>query len=226
MQEYSFATRTITEGIMQIQDLPIGAIKPYERNPRRNDNAVNDVAESIKQFGWQQPLVVDKDNVLIVGHTRLKAAKKLGLKTVPVLVAANLNDEQVKKYRILDNKTNELSEWDFNLLKSEITDFNLDFSGFHIDFDTNFAGAFNPAETAGGAAADEFNDEEALPEELQGVDISPEELPKYEGDGKTALDRVIVVFPADRKEEVARLLGLEALNKVVYQLDELVGANG
>ena len=212
---------------MQVQDMPIGAIKPYERNPRRNDNAVNDVAESIKQFGWQQPLVVDKDNVLIVGHTRLKAAKKLGLKTVPVLVAANLTDEQVKKYRILDNKTNELSEWDFNLLKSEITDFNLDFSGFNIDFDTNFAGAFNPADAAGGsAAADEFSDEESLPEELQGVDIEPEELPRYEGDGKTALDRVIVVFPADRKDDVARLLGLEALNKVVYQLDELVGANG
>lgn len=147
---------------MKVKNLPIESVKPYERNPRRNTGAVDAVAESIKQFGWNQPIVVDKNNVIIVGHTRLKAAKKLGLKEVPVLVAENLNDEQVKKYRILDNKTNELSEWDFQLLQSEIADFNLDFSGFNIDFDSTFAGAFE-----GNGSADPDTD---IPDELTGED--------------------------------------------------------
>jgi hypothetical protein len=207
---------------MEIINLSIDQVKPYERNPRRNEGAVKAVAESIKQFGWQQPLVVDQDNVLIVGHTRLKAAKKLGLKEVPVLVAANLSEEQVKKYRILDNKTNELSEWDFNLLKTEIEDFKLDFTGFDVDFGLNFAeGAFGQSGSEDGY--NEFDDEEDLPEELQGVDLEPDVLPRIEGDGRTALERVIIVFPAERKQEVAQLLRQEELSKVVYQLEDILG---
>ena len=108
------------EGKMQVEIRSIREIKPYEHNPRSNDCAVDAVAASIKEFGWQQPIVVDKDGVIIAGHTRFKAAKKLGLKEVPVVVAENLTDEQVKAYRLADNKTGELAGWDFSALEEEL----------------------------------------------------------------------------------------------------------
>lgn len=107
---------------MQVKNLNIEDVKPYERNPRKNDDAVEYVANSIKEFGFQQPLVVDKDGVLIVGHTRLKAAEKLGLKEVPVVVADNLTDEQAKAYRLADNKTGEMASWDWEALNLELED--------------------------------------------------------------------------------------------------------
>lgn len=105
---------------MQVQDTNIDDIKPYENNPRDNDNAVDGVAKSIKAYGWQQPIVVDKDGVIIVGHTRYRAAKKLGMKTVPVLVADKLSKEQVKAYRLADNKTGENAIWDNKKLLKEL----------------------------------------------------------------------------------------------------------
>ena len=107
---------------MQIQNVPITSVKPYEKNPRFNDDAVDAVAKSIKEFGWQQPIVTDKDMTVICGHTRLKAAERLGLTEVPVIVADNLTPEQVKAYRITDNKTGELAEWNYDLLPFEIKD--------------------------------------------------------------------------------------------------------
>lgn len=110
----------------------INDIKPYARNAKKHDDKqIANVAESIKQFGWQQPIVCDADGVIIIGHCRLLAAKKLGLKKVPVKTVDNLSEEQVKKLRALDNKLNE-SEWDFDLLAEDIAD--LDFSGFDIDW--------------------------------------------------------------------------------------------
>lgn len=105
---------------MNIINVSIDKIKPYENNPRDNDNAVEGVAKSIKAYGWQQPIVVDKDNVIIVGHTRYRAAQKLGMKTVPVLVADKLNEQQVKAYRLADNKTGENSIWDNKKLLKEL----------------------------------------------------------------------------------------------------------
>lgn len=107
---------------MQVTMRKVSDVKPYDKNPRRNDGAVDAVAASIREFGFQQPLVVDKDGVLIVGHTRLKAAKKLGLKEVPVVVADGLSPEQVKAYRLADNKTGELAEWDETLLLNELAE--------------------------------------------------------------------------------------------------------
>ena len=95
-------------------------IKPYENNPRHNESAIDAVASSIKEFGWKQPLVIDKDNVIVVGHTRWLAAKKLGLSEVPCLIASDLTDEQIAAYRLADNKTNELATWDFEKLKTEL----------------------------------------------------------------------------------------------------------
>ena len=105
---------------MNIINVSIDKIKPYENNPRDNDNAVEGVAKSIKAYGWQQPIVVDKDNVIIVGHTRYRAAKKFGMKTVPVLVADKLNERQVKAYRLADNKTGENAIWDNKKLLKEL----------------------------------------------------------------------------------------------------------
>ena len=112
---------------MRINSMRISEIKPYENNPRKNDAAVDMVANSISRFGFQQPIVVDRNHVIIVGHTRYKAAKKLGLKEVPVLIANELSDEQAKAYRLADNKTNELADWDLSALNDEFRNLESDF---------------------------------------------------------------------------------------------------
>ena len=107
---------------MNIVNMNIEDVHPYDKNPRINENGVEAVANSIKEFGWQQPIVVDRDHVIIAGHTRYFAAKHLNLTEVPVVIAEHLTPEQVKAYRIADNKTGELSEWDFSLLSLELND--------------------------------------------------------------------------------------------------------
>lgn len=118
----------------EIEWMPIGCIKPYEKNPRRNDGAVEALANSITEFGFKNPIIVDKDLVIIAGHTRLKAAKLLGLKEVPVVVASDLSPDQVKAYRIADNSVADLSDWDYDLLTEEIDDIDLDMSDFGFTF--------------------------------------------------------------------------------------------
>lgn len=105
---------------MEIVEVSINKITPYDNNPRNNDKAVNSVANSIKEFGWQQPIVVDEKGVIIAGHTRFLAAKQLGMDKVPVKYAKGLSDEQAKAFRLADNKTSELSEWDFKKLEQEL----------------------------------------------------------------------------------------------------------
>ena len=120
--------------MQKIVETPIKDIHPYPDNPRQNREAVDKVAESIKEFGFKQPIVVDKDGVIIVGHTRLLAAKKLKMDKVPVLKADDLTEEQAKAYRLADNKTNEFAEWDMNLLISELQDItDIDMSDFGFD---------------------------------------------------------------------------------------------
>lgn len=122
---------------MNIVEKRIDEIRPYENNPRFNDEAVEYVAESIKAYGWKQPIVVDKDNVIIAGHTRWKAAKKLGMKTVPVLIADDLDEDQVRAYRLADNKVSDFSAWDNKLLLEELSEIPEDlFTGF--DFSETF----------------------------------------------------------------------------------------
>lgn len=114
-----------------VQWVDISKIKPYDKNPRKNDKAVEAVAKSIQQYGWQQAIVVDKNYVIIAGHTRYKASQKLGLKKVPVKVADTLTDEQVRAFRLADNKTAELAEWDNKLLLEELEAIGEDlFTGF------------------------------------------------------------------------------------------------
>lgn len=117
---------------MEIIKMPIGDIKPYPNNPRKNDDAVAAVMESIKQCGYCAPIVVDEDGVVLAGHTRLKALKKLGRTEAEVCVKMGMTEEQKKKYRLLDNKTNELATWDVDALAEELD--GLDFGDFDFGF--------------------------------------------------------------------------------------------
>src|SRR3982075_3293798 len=105
---------------MEIEQRPITSIRPYEKNPRLNDAAVDAVAASIREFGFRQPIVVDEQGVIIVGHTRFKAALKLGLTEVPVHVAVGLSPAQARAYRLADNQTASLSSWDDDKLPLEL----------------------------------------------------------------------------------------------------------
>ncbi len=123
---------------MNIVYKKIDEIIPYEKNPRINDNAVEAVAKSIKEFGFKVPVVIDKDNVIICGHTRTKGAKMLGLDEVPCIIATDLTPEQIQAYRIADNKTGEIAEWNYDLLPFEIKDLQeLDFDLSLLGFDTD-----------------------------------------------------------------------------------------
>ena len=121
---------------MEIITKKIDEVIPYEKNPRKNDDAVDYVAKSIKEFGFKVPIIIDKDNVIVTGHTRLKAAKKLKLKEVPCILADDLTDEQIKAFRLADNKVSEYAEWDFDLLDEELDEIlNIDMEEFGFDIE-------------------------------------------------------------------------------------------
>lgn len=116
---------------MKVETVSIESLIPYANNPRNNEEAIEKVARSIDEFGWQQPIVVDENMVVIVGHTRLLAAKSLGLNEVPIHVADKLTDEQARAYRLADNRTNEYASWDMNLVGIELRE--LDDLGMDIE---------------------------------------------------------------------------------------------
>lgn len=123
-------------GKLKVEYRNVADLNPYANNPRLNDGAVDAVAASIKEFGFKVPIVVDSDGVIVTGHTRVKAAEKLGLELVPVIVASDLSPEQVKAFRLADNKTSELAEWDMGKLDIELGEIeNIDMNdfGFNID---------------------------------------------------------------------------------------------
>lgn len=135
-------------------------LREYQNNPRYNDDAVKAVAESIKEFGFKNPIIVDKNNVIVCGHTRLKAAKMLALDRVPTISADDLTDEQIRAFRLADNKTNELSEWNIDLLNAELDSiFDIDMTDFGFE---------------GGDIS------EAAAEELDNTYSSRVEVPHYE----------------------------------------------
>ncbi len=130
---------------MNLTMMEISAIKPYENNPRKNDDAVEEVANSIKAFGFKNPIIVDKNLVVIAGHTRLKAAVKLGLTMVPVIVADDLNEDQANALRLADNKTAEIAKWDKKKLEEELKIINWELLGINmtdVGFDDIFASEF------------------------------------------------------------------------------------
>lgn len=153
---------------MQIYDKPLGWLTPYENNPRNNDEAVEPVANSISEFGFKVPIVATSDGEIINGHTRWKAAKKLKLKTVPVIIADDLTEEQVRAFRLADNKVAEIAQWDIELLLSEIESVdNLDMTLFGFT-DSDYT-------------LDDFEDEET------DTDISEDEI-ESEGDSVSSVE--------------------------------------
>jgi DNA modification methylase len=180
---------------MQIEMWDITAVTPYERNPRINDQAVDAVARSIQEFGWRQPLVVDEQGVLIVGHTRLKAAWKLGLRQVPVHVAVGLTPAQVRAYRLADNRTADLSDWDQDRLVQEVIDLQKE------DYDVSLVGF----------SADELLD--LLHAEPAAGQADPDEIPEppdqpvtQPGDLWTLGRHRLLCADSSKAEDVDRLL--------------------
>lgn len=170
---------------MEVIDKQIAELTPYAKNPRKNDQAVNAVAASIKEFGFKVPIVIDGDGVIVAGHTRLKAALLLGLETVPCVVADDLTEDQIKAFRLADNKTAELAEWDYALLDEEIAKLtDIDMSQF--GFDTQIM-----------AAAPEIQED---PEE----ELDIEKLEKhygvpYQGNKSRIADIIINLLPAGKR---------------------------
>ena len=140
-------------GLLKVESWPVEKVVPYARNPRKNDGVpVAKVKASLKEFGFRQPIVVDAEGVIIVGHTRYQAALELGMKSVPVHVAEGLTAAQVKAYRIADNKTGDFAEWDFDMLKLEFADlqeldFGLDLTGFDDDAIDGIMGEVDPLDS-------------------------------------------------------------------------------
>lgn len=115
---------------MEIINKRLEELKPYENNPRNNDEAVEYVAKSIKEFGFKVPIIIDKNNEIVAGHTRYEASKQLGLKEVPCIIVDNLTEEQIKAYRLADNKVSEYANWDFDILSDELNDISIDMEQF------------------------------------------------------------------------------------------------
>lgn len=181
---------------MKIELRKVSAITPYESNPRVNDQSVDLVAKSIQEFGFRQPIVVDKDGVIVAGHTRWKAAQKAGLDLVPVHVAADLTTEQAKAYRLADNKLGELAEWDKELLPVEVKDlqaaeYDLSLLGFSED---ELASLLSPPGSAG------LTDSDSAPE-------VPEAAVSKPGAAYALGRHRLLVGDATNAEHVARLMG-------------------
>ena len=188
---------------MNIEMKPLADIRPYENNPRLNDQAVDAVAESIARFGFRQPIVVDEAGVIICGHTRFKAATKMGLAEVPVHVATDLTPEQIRAYRIADNRTAELSEWNMELLPLELADLQdagLDWSLLGFD-DRELQKMLDQDAKAG------LTDPDAIPE-------PPDEATTVRGDIWILGEHRLMCGDSSLPEDMARLLAGEPVQLV------------
>lgn len=135
----------------------VSELKLNPKNPRKNDDAVDTVAKSIQEFGFKNPLIIDGNGIVWCGNTRLKASRKLGLEEVPCIVADDLTEEQIRKLALIDNKSSEIAEWNFDLLKDELLD--LDLSEFDLDWQ------IEDVEQEKEVVEDNFDVDEAMPEQ-------------------------------------------------------------
>jgi DNA modification methylase len=172
---------------MQIVEKKVSELKAYEKNPRKNDEAVAPVAESIKQFGFKVPIIIDKDNIIVAGHTRLKAAKKLGMKTVPCIVADDLTPQQIKAFRVADNSSAQIASWDLTLLKDELMDIDFDMALFGLEKDI-----FAP---------------EIIEDDVPEVD--EKNIITKPGDIWKLGDHLLMCGDSTKPEEIAKLMGKE-----------------
>jgi DNA modification methylase len=180
---------------MQIEMRKTTDIKPYDKNPRDNDAAVEAVAHSIRKYGFRQPIVVDKDGVIIVGHTRLKAALKLGLMEVPVHVATDMTPEQIKAYRIADNKVAELASWDMELLPIELSELR----GMDVDLELLGFSTEELEKMLGATGTEGLTDPDAVP-------APPDEAITQLGDLWILGEHRLLCGDSSKTEDVDRLL--------------------
>jgi len=188
---------------MNVRLCNIDEIKPYDKNPRKNDGAVDAVAASLREFGFRQPIVVDEDGVIIVGHTRYKAAQQLGLAKVPVHVAKDLTPEKIKAYRLADNQTGDIATWDYDLLPIELAElkdmhFDLELLGFDSDV---LAGLLDPGVQAG------LTDPDDVPE-------PPDDPITQAGDLWLLGNHRLLCGDSSKTEDVDRLLDGETIDLV------------
>lgn len=188
---------------MKVELWDISKIRPYPNNPRVNNGAVESVAKSLREFGFRQPIVVDGDGVIICGHTRWKAAQKLGLEQVPVHVATDLTPEQIKAYRLADNKTNELADWDLQLLPLELKDLQ------SLNFDLGLLG-FDNDELAK-LLGNDLQDGQCDPDD---VPLPPDEAVTRLGDLWILGDHRLLCGDSSRPEDVDRLLDGQPIHLV------------
>ena len=175
----------------KIYQKSVNDLIPYVNNPRNNAGAVDAVASSIAEFGFKVPIVIDKNNIIVTGHTRLLAAKKLGLETVPVIIAGELTEAQIKAYRLVDNKVAELATWDDDLLAQEIEQLN------DLNFDLTPFGFDEPEK-----------DPEELDEAEEGTEGEPEEEPTTQRGQIFRLGRhFLMCGDSTDPEDVSRLTG-------------------
>ena len=153
---------------MRIRQISVDKIIPYPGNPRKNQAAIDPVAASLREFGWQQPIVVDSDMVVIVGHTRLLPARQLGLDKVPVTVAEDMTPAQARAYRLADNRTGENAEWDNDLLAIELGELEGDFDLSLTGFSPEELQALMHVGTGGNTAEDETPEPPADPVTVTG----------------------------------------------------------
>lgn len=188
---------------LQLKYIPIDEIKPYENNPRENDRAVPYVAESIKEFGFKNPVILSKDNVIVAGHTRIKAAKELGIEEIPCVYADDLTEEQIKAYRLADNKVSEIAEWNFGKLEEELADLEIDMSQFgwnEFELDMLEKGDITPAEYDEDISEYTENEEQYLTKK-----------------------RVLITYDEEMESQLCEFLGVEQSElKVIYDFKELI----
>ncbi|MCP4249371.1 MAG: ParB N-terminal domain-containing protein [bacterium] len=188
---------------MDVELRPLAEIRPYEQNPRQNDMAVDAVAKSIEDFGFRQPIVIDEAGVIIVGHTRWKAAGRLGLEKVPVHVATDLTAEQKRAYRIADNKTAELAAWDTDLLSVELSAL----KEFDVDLEALGFSADELAKLLGTEVQDGLTDPDAVPE-------PPDEAVTQPGDLWQLGVHRLLCGDSGSEEDVDRLLNGQPIHLV------------
>lgn len=211
---------------MEIKVLNLEDLVPYENNPRKNDGAVDAVVESIKQCGYVAPIIIDEENVILAGHTRYKALQKLGRKEAEVVIRSGLTEEQKRKYRILDNKTNEFAEWDFGKLEEELS--GLEFNGFDFGFDFSRLDGMaeqmrqpEPIYHPDGVTtvAPTEKDDPYLPD---GYDDSEIEEYTANQENYVVKRRVIITYLPEQEPQLKAMLGIETDEmKVVYDIEEL-----
>lgn len=173
---------------MKIIEKSVEELTPYENNPRKNDGAVDAVAASIREFGFKVPIIIDKAGVIVAGHTRLKAAKKLGMETVPCIIADDLSPKQIQAFRLADNKTAELADWDFDMLSVELSDLDdIDMSEFGFDMS-----AFEEPEEV-------VEDDYEEPEQVETM--------TKRGDRFQLGDHILMCGDSTKEEDVQKLIG-------------------